>query len=102
MSRNGRSQSSQVDPLNPQVSLFLSDQDGKLQVWDSTAVYRESQIEASWPLSEGVETLAKWPAISLFSGAGGLDLGLDQAGRGRLDFRAWVEIDSDARSTLAA
>lgn len=82
--------------------MFLSDQHGKLQAWDSIAVYRESQTKASWALSEGVGALAKWPAISLFSGAGGLDLGLDQAGRGRLDFRAWVEIDTDARSTLAS
>jgi DNA (cytosine-5)-methyltransferase 1 len=42
------------------------------------------------------------PAISLFSGAGGLDLGLAKASGGRIGFRAWVEIDSDSRETLAA
>lgn len=40
------------------------------------------------------------PAISLFSGAGGLDLGLSGAGNGEIDFRAWVELDSDSRETL--
>jgi DNA (cytosine-5)-methyltransferase 1 len=41
------------------------------------------------------------PAISLFSGAGGLDLGLSRAGRGEIDFRAWVEKDPDCRETLS-
>ena len=40
------------------------------------------------------------PAVSLFSGAGGLDLGLTKAGGGALDFRAWVEVDLDAQRTL--
>jgi DNA (cytosine-5)-methyltransferase 1 len=40
------------------------------------------------------------PVISLFTGAGGLDLGLERAGRGRLDVRACVEIDKDAQETL--
>lgn len=40
------------------------------------------------------------PVVSLFSGAGGLDLGLDRAGDGQLDIRACIEIDKDARSTL--
>jgi len=43
---------------------------------------------------------ATLPAISLFTGAGGLDLGLTKAGRGALDFRVWVEIDADAQRTL--
>src|SRR5262245_45188624 len=42
------------------------------------------------------------PVVSLFTGAGGLDLGLKRAGKGQLDFRAWVEIDSDCRQTLIA
>lgn len=42
------------------------------------------------------------PAVSLFSGAGGLDLGIEQAGAGRLQFRAWIESDPDARATLEA
>ena len=42
------------------------------------------------------------PVVSLFSGAGGLDIGLKQAGKGKLDFRAWVESDSDCQQTLLA
>jgi DNA (cytosine-5)-methyltransferase 1 len=42
------------------------------------------------------------PVVSLFSGAGGLDLGLKQAGKKRFDFRAWVELDPDCRKTLIA
>lgn len=42
------------------------------------------------------------PVISLFTGAGGLDLGLERAGNGIFDVRAWVEIDQDCRSTLIA
>ena len=38
------------------------------------------------------------PAIRLFSGAGGRDLGLARAGS--IEFRAWVEVDPDARATL--
>lgn len=38
--------------------------------------------------------------ISLFTGAGGLDLGLKQAGKGKLEFRAWVESDPDCQQTL--
>ena len=44
-----------------------------------------------------VQTL---PAVSLFTGAGGLDLGLTTASRGSIDFRAWVEVDRDAQRTL--
>lgn len=40
------------------------------------------------------------PAVSLFTGAGGLDLGLGRASGGLIDFRAWVEIDPDAQRTL--
>ena len=40
------------------------------------------------------------PAVSLFSGAGGLDLGLARAGNGSIEFRGWVEIDPDAQRTL--
>lgn len=40
------------------------------------------------------------PVVSLFTGAGGLDLGLAAAGEGAFDFRAWVEIDPDAQRTL--
>lgn len=40
------------------------------------------------------------PVVSLFSGAGGLDLGIKQAGKGRFDFRAWVESDPDCQRTL--
>jgi DNA (cytosine-5)-methyltransferase 1 len=43
---------------------------------------------------------AEMPVVSLFTGAGGLDLGLDRAGNGRLSIRACVEIDDDARDTL--
>lgn len=42
------------------------------------------------------------PVISLFTGAGGLDLGLKKAGNGRFDFRAWVEFDPDCQQTLLA
>lgn len=42
-------------------------------------------------------TASLTPSISLFSGAGGLDLGLERAG---LRFRAWVEVDEDCRETL--
>lgn len=40
------------------------------------------------------------PVVSLFTGAGGLDLGIKQAGKGRFDFRAWVECDPDCQLTL--
>jgi len=40
-------------------------------------------------------------AISLFSGAGGLDLGLSRAGSGKIRFRSWVEIDQDCQETIA-
>lgn len=42
------------------------------------------------------------PAISLFSGAGGLDLGISQSGGGRIHFRSWVEVDNDCQQTLLA
>jgi DNA (cytosine-5)-methyltransferase 1 len=42
------------------------------------------------------------PVVSLFSGAGGLDLGIRRAGDGVFDFRAWVEKDPDCRATLRA
>lgn len=38
--------------------------------------------------------------ISLFTGAGGLDLGLQLASGGRINMRAFVEIDRDAQATL--
>jgi len=40
------------------------------------------------------------PVVSLFSGAGGLDLGVHRAGEGKLSLKACVEIDADARATL--
>ena len=42
------------------------------------------------------------PVVSLFTGAGGLDLGLKNAGKGRFDFRSWVESDPDCQQTLIA
>lgn len=42
------------------------------------------------------------PVVSLFTGAGGLDLGIKAAGGKALDFRAWIEIDADCRNTLVA
>jgi DNA (cytosine-5)-methyltransferase 1 len=42
------------------------------------------------------------PAVSLFTGAGGLDVGLARAANGLIEFRSWVEIDADARRTLLA
>ncbi len=40
-------------------------------------------------------------SISLFTGAGGLDLGLSRAGGGEIQFGAWVEKDEDSRETIA-
>lgn len=40
------------------------------------------------------------PMVSLFTGAGGLDLGLLRAGGGALEARAWVESDPECRATL--
>jgi DNA (cytosine-5)-methyltransferase 1 len=42
------------------------------------------------------------PVVSLFTGAGGLDLGIKKAGKGKFDFRAWVEADADCRRTLVS
>ncbi len=42
------------------------------------------------------------PAVSLFSGAGGLDLGLEASGLGQIKFCAWVEKSQDCRETLLA
>jgi DNA (cytosine-5)-methyltransferase 1 len=44
--------------------------------------------------------LKRLPVVSLFSGAGGLDIGLEKAGEGKFDFRSWVEIDPDCQRTL--
>lgn len=44
--------------------------------------------------------IKKLPVVSLFSGAGGLDIGLERAGEGIFDFRAWVEADPDCQQTL--
>jgi len=51
-------------------------------------------------LTDTTESRPRLPAISLFSGAGGLDLGLSRSGGGRIEFRAWVESDPDSRETL--
>ncbi len=48
--------------------------------------------------ANGIAPLA---SISLFSGAGGLDLGLSRAADGAISFRAWVEKDEDCRATIA-
>lgn len=42
------------------------------------------------------------PVVSLFTGAGGLDMGIRKAGDGLFDFRAWVENEPDCRATLIA
>lgn len=42
------------------------------------------------------------PVVSLFTGAGGLDIGLERAGEGAFDFRSWVEADPDCQQTLLA
>lgn len=42
------------------------------------------------------------PVVSLFTGAGGLDIGLERAGDGIFDFRSWVEADPDCQRTLLA
>jgi site-specific DNA-cytosine methylase len=44
--------------------------------------------------------LAGLPAVSLFSGAGGLDLGLERAGSREITFCSWVEQSKDCRDTL--
>jgi DNA (cytosine-5)-methyltransferase 1 len=49
---------------------------------------------------KGMIVTEKLPVVSLFTGAGGLDLGLKRAGGSKLEIRASVEIDADARSTL--
>jgi DNA (cytosine-5)-methyltransferase 1 len=45
---------------------------------------------------------AELPVVSLFTGAGGLDLGLARAAADQFSFRACVEIDRAARDTLRA
>ena len=40
-------------------------------------------------------------AISLFSGAGGLDLGISNAGNGLIKFKAWVENDKYCQETIS-
>lgn len=40
------------------------------------------------------------PAISLFSGAGGLDTGIEDAAPDRIRFCSWVEVDPDCQQTL--
>lgn len=40
------------------------------------------------------------PVISLFSGAGGLDLGLESAGDGEMRICSWVEKDAECKLTL--
>src|SRR2546429_4543561 len=35
---------------------------------------------------------------SLFSGAGGLDVGIERAGAGAFDIRAWIENDPECRA----
>lgn len=54
------------------------------------------------PTGRPADTDGVLPVVSLFTGAGGLDLGLKQAGKGKLEFRAWVESDPDCRQTLLA
>jgi len=46
--------------------------------------------------------MSQLAAVSLFTGAGGLDLGIERASHGRVRFTAWVENDPEARATLLA
>ena len=63
--------------------------------FDQTATRRASETSAA---TSGHPT-ARPRCLSVFSGAGGLDLGLEQAG---FDCVGCIEIDADARATLAA
>lgn len=58
------------------------------------------QAELPFNTNPASRSTAKYRGLSMFTGVGGLDFGMESASKKKLSFDAWVEIDEDCRSTL--